>query len=254
MIKKEIHIFLTAIMFFTRIPCPSWVHHQKEYQKKSIRYFSLIGGIIGGLSAAVFYASSFVFSKEISIILAMITSIYSTGAFHEDGFADVCDGLGGGWNKKKILEIMKDSRIGTYGSIGIVSILALKFYALHAIDIAYIPLVLVSGHMLSRFIATTLMYTLPYAREEESSKVKTTATDISISSLLINGFIGIFPLFLFQNLWLFISILTMYISKMYLAKKFKKWIGGQTGDCAGAVQQVSEVIYYLTIISIWKFM
>ena len=97
-------------------------------------YFPLIGWIVGGFSALIFWASSFLFPVSISIIFSMIASILVTGAFHEDGFADVCDGFGGGWTKEKILEIMKDSRVGSYGVIGMILMLGTKFAVLYQMN------------------------------------------------------------------------------------------------------------------------
>ncbi len=251
--KKEIHIFFTALMFFTRIPCPKWVNHDPEYLRLSAKYFPLIGGIVGSIGAVVFYGFSFIFSVEIALLLSMFSTIYTTGAFHEDGFADVCDGFGGGWTKDKILLIMKDSRLGTYGTIGILLLLSVKFATLREMELYFIPLVIISGHTISRFIATTLIYTHPYVRDTDDSKAKPAAKSIGFSTLLISGVFGIAPLFLFKNPWIFITLIPLYLSKMWLGHKFKKWIGGQTGDCAGAVQQLSEVIFYLSILGLWKY-
>jgi adenosylcobinamide-GDP ribazoletransferase len=251
--KKEIHIFFTALMFFTRIPCPKWVNHDPEYLHLSSKYFPLVGIIVGSIGAIVFYGASFIFSVEISVILSMFSTIYVTGAFHEDGFADVCDGFGGGWIKDKILLIMKDSRLGTYGTIGLLLILSIKFAALREMEMYYIPFLLISGHALSRFIATTLIFTHPYVRDTENSKAKPAAKSMSVHSLLVSGIFGIAPLFFFKNPMIFLTLIPMYLSKMFLAAKFKKWIGGQTGDCAGAVQQLSEIVFYLTSIALWKY-
>ncbi|MEW7278975.1 adenosylcobinamide-GDP ribazoletransferase [Aquimarina sp. 2201CG1-2-11] len=253
MLKKELHIFFTALMFFTRIPCPKWVDHQSEYLQLSAKYFSLVGIVVGSIGGIVFYGASFIFSTEISLLLSMFVTIYITGAFHEDGFADVCDGFGGGWTKDSILRIMKDSRLGTYGTIGLLFILAIKFAAIREMDPYFIPLLIISGHSLSRFIATTLLFTHLYVRDVESSKVKPTTKKISSWSLVISLILGCIPLLFFKNLWVFLVILPMYLSKVFLGIKFKKWIGGQTGDCAGAVQQLSEVIFYLSILALWKY-
>lgn len=240
-------------MFFTRIPCPKWVNHDVEYLQKSSKYFSLVGIIVGVIGAIVFYGFSFLFSTEISLLLSMVSTIYITGAFHEDGFADVCDGLGGGWTKEKILLIMKDSRLGTYGAVGLLLILAVKFASLREIPTYYIPLALISGHSLSRFIATTLIHTHPYVRDTEDSKAKPAAKSMSLTMLLVSAVFGILPLFFFKTPLVFLVLIPCYLAKMYLASKFKKWLGGQTGDCAGAVQQFSEVIFYLSLIVLWKF-
>ncbi|WP_109299217.1 adenosylcobinamide-GDP ribazoletransferase [Aquimarina sp. AU474] len=251
--KKEIHIFFTALMFFTRIPCPKWVNHDPDYLRLSAKYFSLVGSIVGSIGAIVFYGFSLIFSVEIALLLSMFSTVYATGAFHEDGFADVCDGFGGGWTKDKILLIMKDSRLGTYGTIGLLLLLSIKFAALRETELYYIPLIIISGHSVSRFIATTLIYTHPYVRDTDDSKAKPAAKSIHSSTLLISGILGIIPLFLFKNPWIFLTLIPMYLSKMWLGGKFKKWIGGQTGDCAGAVQQLSEVIFYLSTIALWKY-
>ncbi|TYP71707.1 adenosylcobinamide-GDP ribazoletransferase [Aquimarina intermedia] len=251
--KTQLHIFLTAVMFFTRIPCPKWVDHHPDYLKKSSRYFSLVGILVGAIGAIIYIGASFLFSTEIALLISMFSTIYATGAFHEDGFADVCDGFGGGWTKEKILLIMKDSRLGTYGTIGILLILAMKFSALRELPSDQIPLLLIAGHSLSRFIATTLIFTHPYVRDTDDSKAKPAARSMSANMVLISAVFGILPLLFFNQPWIFTVILPMYLSKMFLAAKFKKWIGGQTGDCAGAVQQLSEVVFYLSVLVLWKF-
>jgi len=251
--KKELHIFLTAIMFFTRIPCPKWVNHDVEYLRQSSKYFSLVGIVVGGIGALVFHGTSFVFSTEIALLLSMVSTIYATGAFHEDGFADVCDGFGGGWTKEKILLIMKDSTLGTYGVIGLISILALKFSALKEVPKHNIIALIIAGHSLSRFIATTLIYTHTYVRDTADSKAKPAAKSMSLNMLIMSGIFGILPLFLLKTPYIFLTLIPCYLAKMFLAKKFKKWIGGQTGDCAGAVQQLAEVVFYLSAIILWKY-
>ncbi len=251
--RKELHIFLTAIMFFTRIPCPRWIDHNPEYLSKSAKYFSLVGIVVGSIGALVFFGFSFIFSTEIALLLSMVATVYTTGAFHEDGFADVCDGFGGGWTKEKILLIMKDSRLGTYGVIGLILILAIKFLALREVPLKFIPITIIVGHSLSRFIATTLIYTHPYVRDTEDSKAKPAAKNITINMLIISAIFGITPLFFFNKPLIFIAIVPCYLAKVYLGGKFKKWLGGQTGDCAGAVQQLCEVVFYLSVIALWKF-
>src|ERR1700712_3963673 len=144
--KKEIRIFFTALMYFTRIPCPKWVDHSEEYLNKSSRYFPLVGIIIGAISGFTYWGFQWILPGEIALLLAMIASILATGAFHEDGFADVCDGFGGGWTKEKILLIMKDSRLGTYGVVGIGLMLLLKWTVLKYLPAETIVVTLISGH------------------------------------------------------------------------------------------------------------
>ncbi|HWY97589.1 MAG TPA: adenosylcobinamide-GDP ribazoletransferase, partial [Bacteroidia bacterium] len=154
--KKEIRIFFTALMFFTRIPCPKWVDHSEEYLNKSSKYFPLMGWIVGGFSALIYFGGTYIFPVSIAILLSMVASIWITGAFHEDGLADVCDGFGGGWTKEKILLIMKDSRVGAFGVIGLVMVLLIKYVSLSSIPSMgklFVPFIIVSAHSLSRFFA-----------------------------------------------------------------------------------------------------
>lgn len=252
--KNQIHYFLTAVLFFTRIPCPKWVNHSPEILNKSSRYFSLVGILVGTISALTFYGASFIFNPLIAIILSCIASIWTTGAFHEDGFADVCDGFGGGWTKEKILTIMKDSRLGTYGVIGLISILSIKIVSLNELHnhLNKIPLILISGHAISRFVATFLLYTHEYVRDIDTAKVKSTTQKMSTKALVISGVFGITPLIFFQDVKVFGVLIPLFLTYLYMSRLFKKWIGGQTGDCAGALQQASEVIFYLSLLAIWK--
>tara|TARA_B100000809_G_scaffold249300_1_gene280428 strand:- start:29840 stop:30604 length:765 start_codon:yes stop_codon:yes gene_type:complete len=251
--KKQIHIFFTALMFFTRIPCPKWIDHSPEILNKSTRYFSLVGLLVGTISAFFYLVAAQLFTAEIALVISMIASVWTTGAFHEDGFADVCDGFGGGWTKDKILLIMKDSRLGTYGVVGLVFILVIKFLALYDIPKEYIVLTIISGHSISRFAATALIFTHPYVRDTNDSKSKPAADKMSLNSFMVNAFFGLLPLVLFQNPKIFFVLIPLGITKWWLSGFFKKWIGGQTGDCAGALQQLSEVIYYLSLVALWKY-
>jgi adenosylcobinamide-GDP ribazoletransferase len=251
--KREIRIFFTALMFFTRIPCPGWVDHSEEYLTKSSRYFPLVGIIVGSIGALIYYLSSHVFPHSLSVLLSMIATIYATGAFHEDGLADVFDGFGGGWKKEDILRIMKDSRVGAFGVIGLGSVLALKFFCLYYIEPKWIPFVLITGHSLSRFAASTLLYTLNYVRENDQSKVKPAAKKMSIQSLVVGAFFGITPLIAFFNYTIFILLIPVFFARWYLGNFFFKWIGGQTGDCGGATQQIAEVVFYLSFLALWKY-
>ncbi|NQY07320.1 MAG: adenosylcobinamide-GDP ribazoletransferase, partial [Flavobacteriaceae bacterium] len=165
----------------------------------------------------------------------------------------VCDGFGGGWTKEKILSIMKDSRVGAYGVIGLLLLLGIKFASLYEIPVKELPIVIISGHSTSRFMAFLLTYTLPYVSNEETSKSKSIMEKKSFFSLVVNIIFGIGPLLLFKNVWILLVLIPPFLGMLFLASKFKKWIGGQTGDCAGATQQFCEVIFYLSFLVLWKF-
>ena len=261
--KKELHIFFTSLMFYTRIPCPKNINHHPDYLNKATRYFPLIGWIVGSISFISFYIFSLFLSIEIAVIFAIITSILTTGAFHEDGFADVCDGFGGGWTKEKILMIMKDSAIGAYGAIGLVLLFLLKFKLLSESilllksDSSYfqIFLLFVSVHALSRLAAISIIFTHEYSRDDASSKSKPIAKNHSWKEVLGSFFFGLLPLLALSyfNYKILLVLIPVFLTRYFLARYFQKWIDGYTGDCLGATQQVCEVVYYLSILFIWKF-
>lgn len=250
-------------MFYTRIPCPKNIDHNPDYLNKATRYFPFIGWIVGSVSFAAFYLSSLFLSIETAVILAIITSVLTTGAFHEDGFADVCDGFGGGWTKEKILIIMKDSAIGAYGAIGLVLLFLLKFKLLSESILLftnnnsrlYIFLLFISAHALSRLAAISIIFTHQYSRDDASSKSKPIANKHSWKEVFGSFFFGLIPLFAlsyFQYKFL-LALIPVFLTRYFLARYFQKWIDGYSGDCLGATQQVCEVIYYLSILLIWKF-
>ena len=259
--KEELKIFFTAVMFYTRIPCPSWVDHSPEYINKSVRYFPLIGWIVGVISGLGFLFGSWLISPLFAAILFMVISVWLTGAFHEDGFADVCDGFGGGWTKEQILTIMKDSRVGTYAVVGLVLLVLLKVALLLEISIGKEPavlfLILINGHTLSRFLAATVIFTHEYVREDELSKAKPVAKSYSTVNIVVSFVLGMVPtiaLSLLTNQWLWLVVPPiLYLMKMYLCRIFTKKIGGYTGDCLGATQQIIEVVYYICLVVLWKF-
>lgn len=261
--KNEVRIFFTALMFYTRIPCPKWVDHSAEYINKSTRYFPLIGWIVGGIAFLFLYSGNFLFGVPIAIILSMIASVLTTGAFHEDGFADMCDGFGGGWSKQQILNIMKDSRLGTYGAIGLVLILLLKFLLTFQLinlfepDWLIIALIIVSSHSMSRFVASTFIVTHNYVQDADNSKVKPVAKSLNTKDVVIGAIWGLIPfaglIYLLENWHVAFAILPLFLGKAYLGRFFKKWIGGYTGDCLGATQQVTEILFLASILGLWTF-
>ena len=254
--KDEIQTFFSALMFYTRIPCPSWVDHSEDRLNKATRYFPLIGWIVGCACACVLYVSTWIFPISVSVVLSLIIGVLMTGAFHEDGLGDVCDGFGGGWTKSKILDIMKDSRMGAYGVIGLLLLFSLKIATLISLaenNIWFCVQSLLLAHVLSRFMAVSFIFTHEYVREDAASKVKPIAKELSLNNLLISA-IWLIPAFLlFNSPYILLIILPVYAMKMYLAAYFTKWIGGYTGDCLGATQQITEVFTLLLCLSLWKF-
>lgn len=256
-IKNELIYFATALMFFTRIPVPFTIPYSGEIMNKSQKYFSWIGFLVGLINAAILYLSTQLFNLEIGIVLMMIGSVLLTGAFHEDGFTDMCDSFGGGYGKEKILTIMKDSRVGAYGTIGIILLFALKFFSIQAlgiVDLWKTLAIVILAHTVSRFISGTMIYTHQYVTDIDVSKSKPLANKPLDGMALIIGFISVLISFaLIPDRRLIGAFALAYLGKICMGWYFKKHIGGYTGDCLGAVQQVCEVLFYLGTMIVWKF-
>jgi len=248
--KRQIELFLTAVMFYTRIPVPRSLEFSNERLNRSTRYLTLVGWLTGGIGAVVFYGLQFLFSAELAVFLSMMATILVTGAFHEDGFADFCDGFGGGYTREKILGIMKDSRIGTYGAIGLVGMLGTKFLALQALPPALIPLILIAAHAFSRLMPVIIIFTSRYSREDELSKTKPVGKRGKHSDLIIAVVLAVLPT-TFLPWQLMAVVVPLALAVTWSFKKYTEHkLGGYTGDCLGALQQITEVLFYLCLLAL----
>lgn len=246
--RRERDLFFIALAFLTRIPIPAVTPYSTAYMNASARYFPGIGMVVGGVGAAVFLAAVQIWSTALAVALSMIATIMLTGAFHEDGLADSCDAFGGGWQRQQVLSIMKDSRIGTYAAVGLIAILSVKFLALDAIARpAKIAAVLVVGHCWSRLLTISYLYDLCYVRDDDSSKVKPMATQLSGGALAVAALTAIPSLLLIRPQQAVAIIAVLLLWRWLFARYLQRRIGGYTGDCLGCAQQVAEVLIYLVL-------
>ncbi len=242
-------LFLLAVSFYTRIRISTPLDYQKLAQ--AIIYLPLVGWIVGIISGVTFFIAQIFLPQITAILLAITAGIFVTGALHEDGLADVCDGFGGGFEKVQILTIMKDTHIGVFGVLGLLLSLALKVTTLNEFSTHEIPFILFAGHCVSRFAPLQLMFCYDYARIE-NSKMGAATKKLTWRELLFATSFAFAPLFFLplQSVWLiFILIATTALLGRYFFNK----IGGYTGDCLGASQQFSEVLFYILLNAIWKF-
>jgi len=245
MIRRELGAFFAALGYFTRLPVPTWVGYSADGLTRAARYLPAIGLLAGGLGALVFWLALHVWPQPVAVVLVMLATIYLTGAFHEDGLGDTADGLGGGWDKAKILAIMKDSRVGSYGVIAIVLALLGKFALLASLPAGQVALALIAGHAVSRFCAVSLMATMDYARDDEASKARPVAARLGVGSLAFALVFAAMPLLYLAPEQILPAVALAALATLWLAAKCRHWLGGYTGDCLGAVQQVAEIGFYL---------
>jgi adenosylcobinamide-GDP ribazoletransferase len=250
---QQLRLFFTAVQFFTRLPVPAWVGHSAQQLDQSARYFPATGLLVGAIAATVLWLTSAVLPLALAVALSMAASILVTGAFHEDGLSDFVDGMGGGYTPEKVLAIMKDSHTGAYGVIALVLALLLKYQALLALCSSHSPVfvcaALISAHAVSRLMAVSIMFSHSYVRHDDSARAKPAAQSLSPASYAIALLTGALALLLLLAAGagsgsLLLAVACAFLLRIYLALLMLKKIGGYTGDCLGAVQQLSEIAFY----------
>jgi len=250
---RELGYFFAALRFFTRLPVPAWVGHAQDQLDHAARYFPLVGIIVGSIGAALTLLAALVLPPSLAVLIGMAATILATGAFHEDGFSDSCDGFGGGWEKTQVLAIMKDSRVGSYGAIGISLLLLAKWNALGELagDETLAPafaIALVAGHAVSRLASTVLIRSLDYVREDETAKSKPLARRMGAGELLLAAVFGLAPCAFLPWRDALVALGFVVLTTWLAARYFVRRIGGYTGDCLGAVQQATELAFYLGLL------
>lgn len=240
-----------ALIFFTRLPF--WRLHQppKACYQTVVEHWPLAGWLTGGVMAATLYGASMVLPYQVAVLAAIAMRLLVTGALHEDGLADFLDGFGGGGNnRQRILDIMKDSHIGTYGVIGLILYLLLLFACLSAMPPEMAALSVLAADPYAKMLTAQLVSMMPYARREEEAKAKVVYRKISLASGISLAVQGLLPIGLF--VWytgiawetlIFIPALVMYFLYLLIWRK----LHGYTGDCCGAVCLLVELSVYLTL-------
>lgn len=257
MLRNQLDIWATAWTYYLRLPLPALLSKRLRYSQqsleKSIVYFPLFGIFIGAVSGLVFLvADTLLEHTGLAILLSMTASIIMTGAMHEDGLADFFDAFGGGWwSKERILEIMKDSRLGTFGAAALLLALLLKYQGLAAIDARELPVVLIAAHALSRFAAGAFIYTHEYVRENDASYFKPMIKErMARRDFVLMAVFGTVPMLLLGSAWYLLLIPAVWIMRLAFGHWFLGKIGGFTGDCLGATQQITELCFYIGYIAI----
>jgi adenosylcobinamide-GDP ribazoletransferase len=249
--REQLAILLLAIQFLTRLPVPASAGFTPARLTAATRYYPLVGAFIGALVALVYALALLAWPPLVAVLLSIAASLLLTGAFHEDGLADMFDGVGGGLTRDRALEIMKDSRIGTYGASALILTLALKAATLAAMPPFAVILALIMGHGLSRFSAVLVIATSGYVRDHGTAKP--VAEGVSRESLMIAA---VSALALWLGLALGLGLMAALLGMLGLAvghwgmrRVFERKIGGYTGDCLGAVQQAGEICFYLGVLA-----
>lgn len=245
---KKLH---AALIFFTRLPFWRLGEVPAEMYKRVVDCWSITGWLTGGIMALTLWYTSYILPLEVAVILAFVARLLVTGALHEDGMADFIDGMGGGVNRERILEIMKDSHIGTYGVTGLIIYYILVISLISNItNVGLACAVLLAGDAWSKCCASQIINFLPYARKLEEAKNRTIYDRMTPWALIISLLFGITPLFLLSQTMMLAAIFPV-ITTTLLIIYMKKKINGYTGDCCGATFLLSELSFYIGIVLIY---
>ena len=248
----QLRLFLVALQFYSRLPVTGrlarWMGFDPAWIAPATRYFPLVGLVVATLTAIVYAAAGLLLPHAVALLIAMAAGLLLTGAFHEDGLADYCDAMGGHHERDRLLEIMHDSRIGTYGAAGLFMVLLGRFETLSAVDPTWIGVLLLTSAGVSRGCSVVVMITLPYVRAQTLGIAKPIARDLSARDAAIALAIAGAPLLL-AALWT--GEVTVFASALSGAAAITAWmrrrlrlrLGGYTGDCLGAVQQLAELAF-----------
>ena len=243
---EQLNLWWIAVAFFTRIPVPASVEFSQASLNRASRYFPAVGWLIGALCATALWLLMLVFPQDVAVLISIAISLLLTGCFHEDGLADTSDGLGGGWTREQKLSIMKDSRIGTYGAAALWVSLSLKFVVLS--QLINPVLALLVAHPLSRIIPTVFIAAMSYVSDADTSKAKPLAESGSGADTAIAIITGLTALIFINNPFIILLVLLVLAGVAYVF--LNRQIGGFTGDALGAVQQVSELAIYLSLLAL----
>ena len=255
--RSGVRHFLLALQFFTRIPVTGrlalWVGYSPAMLLASAAYFPAVGLLVGALGALVFGGALALWPATVAAVLCIVATVLLTGAFHEDGLADVADGLGGTAQRERALEIMKDSRIGAFGAIALVLAVGLKaalLAALAAQGMAAACAAVVAAHALSRLMPLGIMRALPYVGGE-GGKAKPMAEAVSLPALgiaLLWSLPAVALLAGSQGIGSGVAaVLAAVAITALMGWQFRRRLGGFTGDCLGATQQIAELAIYLAL-------
>lgn len=243
-----------ALTLFTRLPLWRITDLPQRYYSEAVVYWPLVGWLTGGFTAAIMYGYSFVMPWPMAVVLGLTAKLILTGALHEDGLADFCDAFGCGGGKERILSIMKDSHMGTYGVISLIMYYALLFATLTSTDYILAALAVAACDPFAKLCAGQLTNFLPYARPE-GAKNRISYVPMTVAQIMLQVFFGLLPVAIFIYLTvpaMALALIAPVVAVILLMLYIRDKIGGYTGDCCGAAYLICELVMLMGVCLIWN--
>ncbi len=242
--------YFVAQMFLTRLPSPGRLRWSEAELAASTVFFPVVGIVVGAIASLTWYLGAALWSDTIAALLAVGVAILVTGAFHEDGLADSADGLGGAFDVNRKLQIMRDSRIGTYGSVLLLFVVLAKVFSIAQIHSVTMVGALVAAHVIARFTSLPLIKNNTYVREEGTGKpfAATVNQQQLVIASAVTLAVTIIALGWRAAIVIPVVVLFVWSAQWYLRRK----IGGVTGDVLGAVNSLTELLVYLVLSVAWS--
>jgi adenosylcobinamide-GDP ribazoletransferase len=251
---NTLHAFLTAVQFLTRVPVPGGMNRPNADPKllrDAVIFYPLVGGIIGGLTGCVMALSLTIWPIAVAVLLGLVFEAMLTGAFHEDAVADTCDAFGGGWTREDVLRIMKDSRVGSFGALGLGLFVALRFAGMLNFSGGGLIAVSMAAGAFGRFAILPIMYLVPPVPNREGLS-KDVGETISLRMVIMGGLLtlpGVVWLLAWKPLALPLAILGAGVLLTWWGWVSVKRIGGITGDCLGFGCYVAQLVLILMAVA-----
>lgn len=243
--RRQWLLLLVAIQFLTKLPVPAAGELPQDALAESARFFPVVGAIVGLGAIALDLLVRAHVDRGVSVVLILVYLVVVTGGLHEDGLADAADGFGGGWTKDRVLAIMGDSNIGSFGALAIGCSLLARFVFLTGLPARNFYGVLLGGQVLGRWAMLPLAHWLPSARCERGQGAriaqKTSATSLIVATtcmvIIVSIACGVAALAMIA-----VACGVAVLTGAY----FRRRIDGITGDCLGATCQLTECAVYIT--------
>jgi adenosylcobinamide-GDP ribazoletransferase len=241
-------LFLIATQFLTRCPMPRNLETDEKELGQAAMFFPLVGALVGASGALLHAALSKFLPPSTCALLTLVYLSLITNAFHEDGLADAFDGFGGGWTRERALEIMRDSRVGTFGALALIFLALAKYNFLSSISPSVVWRWLIVAHTAARWTTLPLCLWLPYAREEGQGKLVARRLGYGEATLATLTLLATLALLNWRAAAVAgaVAILAPLVTGLY----YRNRIGGVTGDCLGATNQLTEVAIYLAAVAL----